>query len=81
VEVVNVVLPDVFSVPVPKTVFTLLNVTVPVGATLEEQLTAAVKTTLCPYNAGLTDVLKLVVEGETPLPVRPTVNVPLLVLS
>jgi hypothetical protein len=81
VEVVNVAVAAVFSVPVPRTSFAFLNVTVPVGATLEEQLTTAVKTMLCPNNAGFTDELKLVVEGDTPLPVRFTANVPTLVLS
>jgi hypothetical protein len=81
VEVVKVVVPDEFSVPVPRTVFNFLNETVPVGVKLEEQLTTAVKTMLCPNNAGFTDELKLVVVGDTPLPARPTVNVPLLVLS
>jgi hypothetical protein len=82
VEVVNVAVPAVPSVPVPKTVLNLLNVTVPVGgATIEEQLTAAVKTTLWPNNAGFADEVKLVVVGDTPFPLRLTVNRPLLVLS
>ena len=81
-EVVKVAVPPVLSVPVPKTVLIFLNATVPVGgATLEEQLTAAVKTMFCPNNAGFGDEVKLVVEGDAPLPVRPTVNKPLVVLS
>jgi hypothetical protein len=80
VEVVNVAVPPVPSVPVPKMVLNFLNVTVPVGA-LEEQFTVAVKTILCPNNAGFADDVKLVVVGDTPFPLRLTVNVPLLVLS
>ena len=73
--------PAVFSVPVPRTVVSFLNVTVPVGAKLEEQLTVALKTMLCPNNAGFAEEVMLVVEGDTPFPLRPDVNVPLLVLS
>lgn len=80
-DVVNVAVPVAPSVPVPKIVLVFLNVTVPVGATLEEHLTVAVKTMLCPNVDGFTDELKLVVDADTPLPLRLTFNVPVLVLS
>jgi hypothetical protein len=76
-----VAVPAVFRVPVPKTVVSFLNATVPVGATLEEQFTVALKTMLCPNKAGFAEEVMLVVEGDTPFPLRPAVKVPLLVLS
>src|SRR5574340_523139 len=63
-EVVRVVHPSVFSVPVPRTAAPSLKVTVPVGVPAPgPALTVAVNVTGCPKSAGFSDDATAVVDG------------------
>jgi hypothetical protein len=53
---------------------------VPVGVLPEEQFTVALNVMFWPGRAGFTDEVRVVVEGDTPLPDRATVRRLLLVL-
>ena len=59
-EVASVATPLPFSVPVPRTVVPLLKVTVPAGVPLVADFTVAVNVTVCRYDDGLADEVKVV---------------------
>ena len=63
VEVLNVACPEASSVLEPKLFDPFLNVTVPVGVPPAEELTEAVKLTICPLLDGFSEDVKLVVVG------------------
>ena len=59
-EVVKLACPDAFSVPVPSVLPESLNVTVPVGIALDDEVTCAVKVTAWPTEDGLSEELSVV---------------------
>lgn len=60
VEVVTFAIPEPFRFTVPKTVLPAVNVTVPLGVVVDE-VTVAVKVTLCPKSEGFLDEVIVVV--------------------
>ena len=59
VVVLKVATPELFSVPVPRVVAPFRKVTVPVGVGPEAAVTVAVKVTLVPAFAGLSEEVTL----------------------